>query len=277
MSLTNCSDAGIQIPPGGYRYEVTATQTYRDEPVISQTQFSLPMYYHEDCGSATPADDAHLVLGSSVRWGTAPSQTANEDPSSVRYRFTGLDPSSEYRIAAEYVAHDNTARLQDMTVNGIRLHDPVPVSTTAQRVDYITLPKESYAGGEVTISINAMGEGSAIVSQLWLKETGRGFSAQPIENLIPSAYRLDQNYPNPFNPTTTIRYALPNDGPVTLKVYDITGREVATLVNEQKNAGTYEVRFDAKNSSGKTMSSGVYFYRIKVGTFSETMKFILLK
>ena len=271
------SDEGIQVPPGGYRYEVTATQTYRDEPVISQTQFSLPMYYHEDCGSATPADDAHLVLGSSVRWGTAPSQTANEDPSSVRYRFTGLDPSSEYRIAAEYVAHDNTARLQDMTVNGVRLHDPVAVTTTPQQIDYITLPKESYAGGEVTISINARGEGSAIVSQLWLKDTGRGFSAQPIENLIPSAYRLDQNYPNPFNPTTTIRYALPNDGPVTLKVYDITGREVTTLVNEQKNAGTYEVRFDAKNSAGKTMSSGVYFYQIKAGAYSETKKFVLLK
>ncbi len=271
------TDAGVQVPPGPYRYEVTAVQTYRDEPVISQTQFSLPMYYHEDCGSANPADDAHLVLGSSVRWGTAPSQTANEGPSSVRYKFTGLNPASEYMVAAEYVARDNAARLQDMTVNGTRLHDPVAVSTTPTQVEYIKLPKDSYAGGEVIISVNAKGEGTASVSQLWIKETGKGFSAQQIENLIPSAYRLDQNYPNPFNPSTTIRYAIPNDGPVTLKVYDITGREVVTLVNEQKSAGTYETRFDANNASGRALASGVYFYQIKVGGFSETKKLVLLK
>jgi hypothetical protein len=271
------SDAGVQVPPGQYRYEVTAVQTYRDEPVISQTQFSLPMYYHEDCGSVNAADDAHLVLGSSVRWGSAPSQTANEDPSSVRYKFSGLNPASEYSVSAEYVARDNTARLQDMIVNGTRLHDPIPVSSMPVRVEYIKLPKDSYSGGEVTISINARGEGSASVSQLWIKETGKGFTAQQIENLIPSAYRLEQNYPNPFNPSTTIRYAIPSDGPVTLKVYDITGREVITLINEHKHAGTYEARFDANNASGRSLASGVYFYQIKAGSFSETRKLVLLK
>jgi flagellar hook assembly protein FlgD len=271
------TDSGLEVPPGAYRYDVTAVQTYRDEPVISQTQFMLPMYYHEDCGSATAADDVHLVTGSSVRWGTAPSETANEDPSSVRYRFTGLNPQSEYEVAAEYVAHDNISRLQDITVNGVRVHDPVAVSTSPRRIEYIKLSKEAYKGGEITVGINAQGEGSAIVSQLWIKETGKGFSAHQIENLIPSTYRLDQNYPNPFNPSTTIRYAIPNDGPVTLKVYDITGSEVITLVNEQKNAGTYEARFDARNASGKALASGVYFYQIKTGGFSQTKKLLLLK
>ncbi|MBM2839711.1 MAG: C-terminal target protein [Bacteroidetes bacterium] len=271
------TDSGLEVPPGAYRYDVSAVQTYRDEPVISQTQLSLPMYYHEDCGSAMPADDVHLVTGSSVRWGSAPSETANEGPSSVRYRFTGLNPESEYEVAAEYISHDNVPRLQDMTVNGVRLHDPVSVTSSPRRIDYVKLPKETFKGGEITISINAQGEGSAIISQLWIKETGKGFSAQQIESLIPSAYRLDQNYPNPFNPTTTIRYAIPNSGPVTLKVYDITGREVNTLVNEQKNAGTYEVRFDARNTSGKALASGVYFYQIKTGGFSQTKKLLLLK
>jgi hypothetical protein len=271
------TDAGVLVPAGSYMYEVTAVPFYRDEPVVSQTQFSLPMYYYEDCGSDNPADDAHLVLGSSVRWGSAPSQTANEDPSSVRYRFIGLNPGSEYQVAAEYVAHDHVARLQDMTASGVRLHEPITVSTVPRRIEYTAIPKNLYAGGELTLSVNAKGEGSAVISQLWLKEIGSGFSARQIENLIPSAYRLDQNYPNPFNPTTTIRYAVPDDGPVTLKVYDITGREVATLVNDVKNAGTYETRFDAKNSSGKTVASGVYFYQIKAGGFSETRKFLLLK
>lgn len=270
-------DNGTQVPPGSYRYEVVGTQSYRDEPVISQTQLSLPLYYHEDCGSVNPTDDVHLVRGSSVRWGSSPSQTAEEDPSSVMYRFTNLDPSSEYEVAAEYVAPDNTTRLQEMRVNGTRLHDPVAVSTAPYRTGYMKLSKNVFAGGEVTISINALEQGSAIVSQLWIKETGKGFSAQQIDNLIPSAYALEQNYPNPFNPSTTIRYALPNDANVTLKVYDITGREVATLVSEQKKAGTYEIRFDARNGSGRILSSGVYFYQIRAGEYVQTRKFVLLK
>jgi hypothetical protein len=271
------SDSGLEVPPGVYRFDISAVQAYRDEPVISQTQLSLPMYYHEDCGSTVPADDAHLVSGSSVRWGSTPSETANEDPSSVRYKFTGLSPASEYEIAAEYASHDNLLRVQDLTVNGMRLHDPVTVTSSPRRIDYIALPKETFRGGDITISVNAQGEGSAIVTQLWIRETGMGFSTRQIENLIPSAYRLDQNFPNPFNPSTTIQYAIPNDGFVTVKVYDLTGQEVATLVNEEKTAGTYAVRFDAQTPSGSALASGIYFYRINAGGFTATRKFVLLK
>jgi hypothetical protein len=268
---------GRFVAPGSYRYEVVAVPAYRDERTIAQSRFSLPMYYHEDCGSITAADDAHLVSGSAVRWGHAPSQTANEHPSSVLYRFTGLDPRSEYRISAEYVSSDVRARVQDMTVDGVQLHTLVPVTPTAHQTGYMILPRESYQDGEVTIAVNARGEGSAIVSQLWIKETGTSFSAQMLENLIPTAYKLEQNYPNPFNPATTIRYAIPDQEQVTLKVYDVAGREVATLVNDAKPAGTYEVKFDGRNASGAALSSGVYFYRIKAGAFSETRKFVLLK
>ncbi len=101
----------------------------------------------------------------------------------------------------------------------------------------------------------------------------------------PAARKLFQNYPNPFNPTTTIRYAIPEDGVVTLKVYNIAGQEVATLVNEQKKAGTYQVQFVARNLLGSSLASGVYFYRVTVGDpslrsgqgFSETRKMVLLK
>lgn len=86
-------------------------------------------------------------------------------------------------------------------------------------------------------------------------------------------FTLSQNYPNPFNPSTVISYRLPVIGFVTLKVYDILGREVATLVNEEKPAGEYEVEFSAKGES----ASGVYFYQLKAGEFSQTKKMILLK
>lgn len=79
-------------------------------------------------------------------------------------------------------------------------------------------------------------------------------------------------YPNPFNPTTIINYTLPKDERVVIKVYDILGREVKELVNEQKTSGTYSVEFD-----GSKLSSGVYFYSITAGRFSETKKMVLTK
>jgi len=92
-------------------------------------------------------------------------------------------------------------------------------------------------------------------------------------------YELEQNYPNPFNPVTTIKYQLPKDGMVTLKVYDILGAEVATLVNEEKTAGRYEINFDASGHSGnvRNLASGVYIYRLNVNDFVNVKKMVLLK
>lgn len=86
------------------------------------------------------------------------------------------------------------------------------------------------------------------------------------------SYELDQNYPNPFNPSTTIKYALPQPGFVTLKVYNMLGQEVKTLVNEFKEAGTHTVEFKAED-----LMTGMYFYKIQVGDFSQVKKMTLLK
>jgi len=91
-------------------------------------------------------------------------------------------------------------------------------------------------------------------------------------SILPTKYELSQNYPNPFNPTTKINFALPKSGFVTLKIYDILGREIKTLVNEIKQAGNYTVDFNASE-----FSSGVYFYRIESGTFSEIKRMVLIK
>lgn len=91
-------------------------------------------------------------------------------------------------------------------------------------------------------------------------------------NEIPASYKLNQNYPNPFNPVTKISFALPKQGFVTLKVYDILGKEVATLVNEVKNQGSYSVDFNASN-----FSSGVYFYKLETNGFSDIKKMMLIK
>ena len=89
---------------------------------------------------------------------------------------------------------------------------------------------------------------------------------------VPNKFDLNQNYPNPFNPTTTISYEIAKETIVSLKVYDVIGNEIVTLVNETKPAGTYEVIFDASN-----LSNGVYLYKIQAGNFTATKKLILMK
>jgi hypothetical protein len=88
----------------------------------------------------------------------------------------------------------------------------------------------------------------------------------------PSVFYLGQNYPNPFNPTTNIKYSIPADGLVTLKVYDLLGKEVSTLVNDYQQAGTFDVVFDGSN-----LASGVYYYQLITGELSATKKLMLTK
>ena len=96
-------------------------------------------------------------------------------------------------------------------------------------------------------------------------------------NSFPTNFSLSQNYPNPFNPSTTIKYSIPTAGaqnvvPVQLKIFDVLGKEVATLINEVKPAGNYSVSFKAEN-----LASGIYMYTLKAGDFFDTKKMIYLK
>ena len=92
-----------------------------------------------------------------------------------------------------------------------------------------------------------------------------------------NAYGLSNNYPNPFNPSTVISYQLPVSGDVTLKVFDVLGNEIATLLDEYKPAGNYEIEFNVAQISRPEIASGIYFYQLKAGDFIETKKMILLK
>ena len=97
-------------------------------------------------------------------------------------------------------------------------------------------------------------------------------------NSEPYSYSLEQNYPNPFNPSTTIKYSIPRQSFVTLKIYNILGREVATLVDGEKPAGNYEVEFNTEQTTNNIqLASGVYFYQLKAGDYLSTKKMILLK
>ena len=132
--------------------------------------------------------------------------------------------------------------------------------------------------GNLSSKLNALfikdGYGWAVGENgLVLRNTDAGTVWVENENkTIPVAFRLDQNYPNPFNPSTKIKYLIPQSSNVVIKVYDILGNEIETLVNEEKQIGTYEITWYAEN-----LPSGVYFYQLRAGDFVETKKMLLIK
>jgi 5-hydroxyisourate hydrolase-like protein (transthyretin family) len=94
---------------------------------------------------------------------------------------------------------------------------------------------------------------------------------------LPKDFELTQNYPNPFNPQTKIQYALPHDCEVQVTVYNVLGQKVRTLVNEHERAGYQRIEWDSKNDRGEEVASGIYFYELKAGDYTETKKMLLLK
>jgi len=113
---------------------------------------------------------------------------------------------------------------------------------------------------------------AGLTTTVWRRLLSELVGVQNISTEIPSAFSLGQNYPNPFNPKTVVRFSLSVVSDVVLKVYDVMGREVQTLVNETLQAGTYEATFD-----GSMLNSGVYFYKLIVNGQSETKRMLLLK
>ena len=97
------------------------------------------------------------------------------------------------------------------------------------------------------------------------------------EDLIPLITKLNQNYPNPFNPETTINYSLKENSKVSLNIYNIKGQKVKQLVSDQLSAGQHSVIWNGKNDNGKSVSSGIYFYKLKAGKYSKIKKMLLLK
>ena len=96
-------------------------------------------------------------------------------------------------------------------------------------------------------------------------------------NAIPETYAFHQNYPNPFNPVTTLRYDLPEDALVNITIYDMMGRVVKKLINDQQTAGCRSLQWNATNDAGSPFSAGLHFYLIQAEGFWKTMKIVLLK
>jgi hypothetical protein len=102
-------------------------------------------------------------------------------------------------------------------------------------------------------------------------------SADDNSSNLPGAYALHQNYPNPFNPTTTIEYDLPKSSSVRLEIYNITGQKVRTLTSGQASAGHQTIVWDGRDATGRSVSSGIYLYRLTAGEYVKTRKMLLMK
>jgi hypothetical protein len=226
-------------------------------------------------------------------------QTWNVGPTNIRIRFwtevpaNGLTLITENPVTNANVNLSNNTSYYSMTTTSV-LSDTV-VSLNLQLLltgTAYTLNPGSYWLGTLKFTRNDPNccimmkflETSTVFNGLWTSlaySTGWTFTdPQPCLtsaitnkiNEVPTDYKLSQNYPNPFNPTTSIKFAIPKSGVVTLRVYDILGREISELVNQFKNEGTYIVDFDAS-----TLTSGMYFYKLEVNDFVSVKKMVLVK
>ncbi len=116
------------------------------------------------------------------------------------------------------------------------------------------------------------GEARALVQYVLDTRFNEVTEAEDFGGSVPAAFALEQNYPNPFNPSTSIRFRVPEEGWVTLAVYDLLGREIATVVDGQKAPGSYAVEFDASG-----LASGLYVYRLTAGSYTQTRKMMLVR
>jgi len=177
---------------------------------------------------------------------------------------------NSYGVLSSYFLNSNTGYL---TTNGSAIYKTTNNGTNwlLQLNDTSTILNSIYFTSKDTGY--ACGSGGKIYKTI----NGGTIGIRKINSGVPDRFYLFQNYPNPFNPSTNIKYQIIKNNVVTLKVYDLLSREIATLVNEFQKAGTYETQFSINSIANNRLPSGVYFYKLKSGDFSETKIMLLIK
>ena len=232
------------------------TTAYSDTGLTDGTKFYYMVYAYNSGGNSNYSNVASAITALN-----APSNLSGTD--SLKVKLTWTDNSSSelgFIIERKQGAAGIYSAIDSVGTNVTTYVD----SNVTVGMDYVYRVKaynnyiQSGYSNEFSITITKI--------SVWL-------------NNIPDKFDLLQNYPNPFNPSTIIKYDIPKTAFVSLKIFNLLGKEIATLVNEEKLPGEYSITFNADNlpGSGRNLSSGIYFYKIYAGSFSETKKFILLK
>jgi len=244
-------------------------------------------------------DDTLVLDGTATSWEDDQIELWLDGDGSMNTTYDGVndwgfgfqyDPVDVFAFPTEGHGMDSTAlatiqRGMVVTDKGVALELAIPLATVgiapgygtdiALEVDY----NDDDDGGTRDIKGKCFDETDGTWGNPSLMNKARFFGGQLASDVekdaiaaLPKEFDLSQNYPNPFNPTTTIDYALPQQSHVTIKVYNMLGREVATLINQTKSAGRYTINFDASH-----LSSGMYIYRFEAGTKVMTKKLMLIK
>ncbi len=273
------------------------------EWTLGQTQFSWLEQTLKNSSAKYKFVLTHHILGE-TRGGLAVAKNyewGGYEANNTTYSFTANRPGwsmpihqlmVKYGVNIFFQGHDHLYAKEEM--DGI-VYQEVPMPSDSTYIIGMTDNGSAYGGikldasGHLRVTVNP-NEIKVDYVRAWLPkdetsqhkngEVAYSYSVLPkttdvkIQEAVPTEYTLMQNYPNPFNPETVISYQLPQSGFVSLKVFDVLGREVATLVDEYQNAGTYNSKFIAQNYN---VPSGVYFYRLNAGNFVQTKKALLIK
>jgi Secretion system C-terminal sorting domain len=169
----------------------------------------------------------------------------------------------------------NTIREMDVVQTDTYQNDSLVNSKTIHNFSWITKDNVIF-NASIDTSSQISGNVTLYVAALDLIETYPNAVNESISN-VPENFQLFQNYPNPFNPSTAISYQIPQSSFVTLEIFNVLGQKISTLVNANQMTGKHTVTWNGRDSFGKEVSTGIYFYRIKAGNFSSTKKMILLR
>jgi hypothetical protein len=184
--------------------------------------------------------------------------------------FFGGSTSTEFNPVNDSYSYDFFSNVYDTLTSDLK-------GLSAFYSGYNHVPINSGADIVVTAVIaGGIREGFTLTGQTWVYRDTIYATGLAGDDELPQDFVLYRNYPNPFNPTTKIKFTISDLRFTTLKVYDVLGREVATLVNEEKQPGVYEVEFQSSVGS-RQLASGIYYYQLKAGSFIETKKMILLR
>lgn len=255
---------GMNYPDGGARTTVYVSGSSPTDPLYMEVEVKSPVV-------ALAANGGSYSF--TENWWAAKVRAPVLDVDSVGVIANRLSyNAATHSLSAIYgIFYQGTAKIAFIDAQGqLTEGQPHPVSPLAefQLQDSLTIPS---GANRVEVRIyNTKDELIGVLERTDVSALLTGI--KNVTSKLPSKFYLEQNYPNPFNPSTAISYQLPVTSDVTLKVYDILGKEVATLVDEVKSAGSYEVKFNASK-----LSSGVYFYKMEAGGYTATKKLTLMK
>ena len=301
-AFNNMSDAIPLIPETGYFHPPTGYYLPENSYLISMDNFSSPnttiLFQSEMTIYSYLRNDAQPDDNDLLGFSTNGIKLINPDDNQKNIEFSTVildenmfekvftinsiafasgDSLNFQQLAGNELLFNNygqnnlyNLRLVDLSQNGEFIFEHNALQIDENSGHQLVPDWENLTNSELTILIDEGNDGT-IDDTIFVKNQATNVEDEG-SLLSPNSYNLTQNYPNPFNPTTTIKYSIPQSGNVTLKVYDILGNEVVTLLNEEKNAGVFSVTFDATG-----LSSGIYFYRMQAGNFIQTRKMLILK